>query len=202
MKNYNISAIFIRVINHLYDEANSAVLFIGGIETASEQQLESYRDAYSHLLFDIFTERIMTNALKDHEGTVSIGGRTITNPCFANDIDGLAEDEEELAKLVECLDKASTAYGMEIIVEKTKLMTYNTSGINKFKVSGRKFEIVRSLKYLGSTAPDEDSKPGILSRFAQTTAALKNSLQRQEHFCQFLDTTDALPCHTHFPVCL
>ena len=32
-------------------------------------------------------------------------------------------EEEELAKLVERLDKASTAYGMEISAEKTKLMT-------------------------------------------------------------------------------
>ena len=49
----------------------------------------------------------MTEALEDHEGTVSVGGRTITNLCFTNDIDGLA-GEEELAKLVERLDKAST----------------------------------------------------------------------------------------------
>ena len=35
-----------------------------------------------------------------HEGTVSIGGRTITNLRFADDIDGLAGDEEELANLV------------------------------------------------------------------------------------------------------
>ena len=42
---------------------------------------------------------------------------------FADDIDGLAGEEEELAKFVECLDKASTAYGMEISAEKTKLMT-------------------------------------------------------------------------------
>ena len=69
----------------------------------------------------------MTDALKNHEGTVSIGGRTITNLRFADDIDGLAEEEEELAKLVEHLDKASTAYGMEISAEKTKLMTNNTS---------------------------------------------------------------------------
>ena len=48
---------------------------------------------------------------------------------FADDIDGLAEEEEELAKLVEHLDKASTAYGMEINAE-NKLMTNNTSGIN------------------------------------------------------------------------
>ena len=39
--------------------------------------------------------------------------------------------ETELAKLVEHLDKASTAYGMEISAEKTKLMTNNTSGINR-----------------------------------------------------------------------
>ena len=66
----------------------------------------------------------MIDALEDHEGTVSIGGKTITNLRFADDIDGLAGEEEELAKLIERLDKAS------ISAEKTKLMTNNTSGIN------------------------------------------------------------------------
>ena len=69
----------------------------------------------------------MTDALQDHEGTVSIGGRTITNLRFADDIDGSAGEEEELAKLVERLDKASTAYGIEITTERTKLMTNNAS---------------------------------------------------------------------------
>ena len=64
----------------------------------------------------------MTDALEDHKGNVSIGGRTITNLRFADDIDGLA-GEQELANLVERLDKASTAYSMEICAEKTKLMT-------------------------------------------------------------------------------
>ena len=65
-----------------------------------------------------------------HEGTVSIGGRTITNLRFVDDIDGLAGQEEELASLVERLGKASTANGIEISAVKTKLMTNNTSGIN------------------------------------------------------------------------
>ena len=51
----------------------------------------------------------MTDALEDHEDTVSIGGRAITNLRFADDIDGLAGEEEELAKLVERLDNTSTA---------------------------------------------------------------------------------------------
>ena len=51
----------------------------------------------------------MTDALEDHEGTVNIGGIAITNLRFAHVIDGLAGEEEELAKLVERLDKTSTS---------------------------------------------------------------------------------------------
>ena len=72
----------------------------------------------------------MRDALEDQEGTVSFGGRTITNLRFADDSDGLAGEEEELAKLVECLDKASTVNGMEISAAKTKLMRSNNSDIN------------------------------------------------------------------------
>ena len=62
---------------------------------------------------------------------------------------------------------------MEISAEKTKLMTDNTSGINtEIKVNGQKLETVTSFKYLGSITTDEGSKPEILSRIAQTTAAL------------------------------
>ena len=72
----------------------------------------------------------MTDALEDHEGTGNIGGRTITNLHFADDIDGLEGEAEELENLVQRLDKVSRAYGMEISAEKTKLMTNNTSGIS------------------------------------------------------------------------
>ena len=62
---------------------------------------------------------------------------------------------------------------MKINAEKTKLMTNNISGINtEIKVNGQKLETVTSFKYLGSVIADEGSKPEILSRIAQTTAAL------------------------------
>ena len=85
----------------------------------------------------------------------------------------LITKQERRKKLVELLNKASTAYSKEISAEKTKLMTNNTSGINtEIKVNGQKFETVTSFKYLGSVITDEGSKPEILSRTAQTTAAL------------------------------
>ena len=114
----------------------------------------------------------MTDASEDHEGTVSIGDRTITNLRFTDDIGGLAGEEEELAKLVERLYKASMAYGIEISAEKTNL-TNNTSGINtEIKVNGQKLETVTSFKYLSSVLTNEGSKPEILSGTTQATAAL------------------------------
>ena len=99
------------------------------------------------LLFSLQRHSDMLN----HEGTVSIGGRTITNLCFADNIDGLTGEEEELAKLIKRLNKASTAYSKEISADKTKLMTNNTSGINtEITTNGQKLETVTSLKYLGS----------------------------------------------------
>ena len=62
---------------------------------------------------------------------------------------------------------------MEISAEKTKLMTNNTSDIfTGIQVNGQKLETVTSFKYLGSIKTDEGSKPEILYRIAQTTAAL------------------------------
>ena len=59
---------------------------------------------------------------------------------------------------------------MEISTEKTKLITNNTSGINtEIKVNGQKLETVTSFKYLGSF---KGSRPEILSRITQTSAAL------------------------------
>ena len=75
----------------------------------------------------------MTDALEDHEGIVSIGGRTINNLRFADGINDLAGEEEEPANLVERLDKASTAYGMEISAEKTKLTTTPVASTQRSK---------------------------------------------------------------------
>ena len=152
MKKHNINTNLIRVIKKLYEKTRSTVLFNSSIGDWFRTTIGVRQGClFSPTLFNIFLERIVTGALEDHEGTVSIGGRTITNLRLADDIDSLAGEEEELAKLVESVDKASTAYGMEISAEEAKLMTNNTIGINtEIKVNGQKFETITSFRYLGS----------------------------------------------------
>ena len=89
MKKYNISANLIRVIKNLCDKASSAVLYNSNIGDRFRITVGVRQGCLlSPTLFYIFLERIVTDALEDQNGAVNIGGRTITNFCFAGDIDG------------------------------------------------------------------------------------------------------------------
>ena len=115
----------------------------------------------------------MCEALYDHEGSVSIGGLLITNFRFADDIVVNAEEEEEAGVLVVHLDTATTRYTMEIGPGKMKVMTNNPNSFQReIKIKGQRLEEVENFKYLGAIISSEGSKPEILSRIAQTTAAL------------------------------
>ena len=170
MRKYNISANLVRTTEQLYDKATSAVQMNGSIGEWFRTTVGVRQGCLlSPTLFKIFLERIMSDALEEHDGKVSIGGRNITNLRFADDIDALAE----LEALVESLDKTGTRYKMEISAEKTKLMTNSANGTQReIKVKRQKLGTVTSFKYLGAVVSDDGSKPEVLSRIAQATAAL------------------------------
>ena len=128
--------------------------------------------SFSNHLLQHFSRRLMSDAV-EHDGKVRIDGRTITNLRVADDIDALAEEEQEIEALVESLDKTCTWYKMEIYAEKTKLMTNIANGIQReIKVKGQKLRTVTSFKYLGAIVLDEGSKPEVLPRIAQAIATL------------------------------
>ena len=141
MRLYNINTNLINAIQNLYDKATSAVCFNGSTggwfrtTVGVRQGFQLSPNPLQHIPGE--------NRGWDHKSTVSIGGRTISNLPFADEIDGLAGSVLELANPVERLDETSTAYGMQISAEKTKLMTNNTNGISSnIRVNGEKLETV------------------------------------------------------------
>ena len=103
MKKYNISTNLTQFIKNLYNKATSAVLFNSSTGSLFRTTVWVRQGSLlSPTLFNIFLERIMRDAFEDHEGTVGIGGRTTTNLRFADDIDGLAGEEEELVPSYTC----------------------------------------------------------------------------------------------------
>ena len=128
MHKYNIDANLITIIKSLYEKATSAVLYNGNTGDWFRTTVGVRQGCLlSPTLFNVFLEKIMTDALENHEGTVRIGGRIITN----DDIDGQVGKEEELENLVKTVETASTAYGMEISPEKTKIMSNKVNGLTK-----------------------------------------------------------------------
>ena len=106
MRKYNVSANLVRIAEQLYDRAISSDHMNGSMGEWFRTTV-GVRQGYLLLpsFFNIFLERIMPDALEEHDGQVSIGGRNITNLRFADDIGTLAEGEQELEALVESLDK-------------------------------------------------------------------------------------------------
>ena len=118
MRKYNINANLVRAIEHLDDDALSA-LQINGSTVEWFRTTGGVRQGFllSPSLFNIFLERIMPDALEELDGKASIGGRTITNLRFTDDISSV-EEEQELQALVENLDKPCTRYKMETNADK------------------------------------------------------------------------------------
>ena len=109
----------------------------------------------------------MCEALGDHEGSVSIGGRLIIIFRCADDIFVNAEEEEEAGVLVDRLDTTTTRYKMEIGPDKKKVITNNPNGFQReIKIKGQRLGEAEHFKYLGAIISNEGSKPEILSRIA------------------------------------
>ena len=91
----------------------------------------------------------MNDALENDMGSVSIGGRIITNLHFTDDIVVNDEEEEEADYIVTSVDTACTVYKMETGHDKTKILAINPYGFQRvIKMKGRRLEDVKSFKYL------------------------------------------------------
>ena len=174
MRKFNINASIIRAIENRYDKDQSAVLFNGNTGEWFRTTVGVRQGCLlSPTLFNISLERIICEALDYHEDSVSIGGRLITNFRFADDTVVNAKEEEEAGNLVNRLDTTTTRYKMEIGPDKTKVMTNHPNGFQReIKIKSQRLEEVENFKYLGAMISNEGSKPEILSRIAQTIAAL------------------------------
>ena len=171
---HNINTNLIKIIESLYNKATSGVYYNGTVREWLRTTVGIRQGCLlSPTLSNIFLERIMTDSFEDQEGSVGNIGRTIRNLRFPGDIDAFAGKEKKLSKFVNHLDKASTAHGMGVGAEKSKLMSNNTREISSdIKIGGQNLETVQSFKYLGSVMTDDGSKQQIMSRIARTVGAL------------------------------
>ena len=114
----------------------------------------------------------MRKALDGFRGGFRIGGRTISNLRYADDILVIATSPEELQELVNRVESAANEYGLKINASKTKVMT-NTDRVLKIYVVDGVLRQVDNFTYLGSKiSSDAKCSDDIKSRLAMGMAVM------------------------------
>ena len=77
----------------------------------------------SPCLFNLHAEYIVRNAgLEEAQAGLKIAGRNINNPRYADDTTLMAESEEELTSLLMKVKEESEKVGLNLNIQKTKIM--------------------------------------------------------------------------------
>ena len=109
----------VRTTEQLYDKATSAIL----MNSSARERFKA--TILSPTLFNFFSRTDYNRCSGKHDRKVSIGSRNVSNLRFADDIDVLAEEQQELETLLGSLDKTCTKYKMETSTE-TRPRGYKT----------------------------------------------------------------------------
>ncbi|KAG1715012.1 Multidrug resistance-associated protein 4 [Nymphon striatum] len=147
-----------KLITALYMN-QSAVMRVGGNTSDKCTLGRGVRQGclMSPVLFNIYGEAMIQDALHEMDVGVSIGGRSVKAVRFADDTALVASSVSDLQMMMDKLNASVELYGMRINEKKTKVMKitrYQYEVIN-ITLKGRKLEQVRQYKYLGSILDDE-----------------------------------------------
>jgi len=151
-----------RLIWNLYSK-QSAVIKVGD-ELSDDCQIgRGVRQGccLSPILFSIYAEAMMKEAMENIRDGVKIGGKIITDVRFADDQAMVSNTEQGLQKIVQQLDETAEKYDMKINIRKTKVMkvTRNKNRLNNkitIKIKGQELEQVQKFKYLGSLLNEDN----------------------------------------------
>jgi hypothetical protein len=106
----------------------------------------------SPLLFSIYAEAVMVEAMEGIEEGVRVGGELVKDVRFADDQGMVASTEKGLQEVMDGLNETAKRYDMKINVKKTKAMVVSREegrAVN-IVIDGQKVEQVATFKYLGA----------------------------------------------------
>jgi len=147
----------VQTIQALYNTASSAVLLNNQVGSYFKTTVGVRQGCLlSPVLFNLFLENIMRETLHDFHSTISIGGKPLNNLRFADGIDLMGGSNTELQDLTTRLENRAGAYGMEVSLEKSKVLLNSTSNATaKIYMNGQRLEEVDTFKYLGTTLTND-----------------------------------------------
>jgi hypothetical protein len=95
----------------------------------------------------MYSEYVVKKVRFEDNIRIKIGGRTVNNLRYADDATILAEEKEDMEKLLNKPKEESEKAGLSLNLKKTKIMTTGT--LNEFTLDGTEIEITSYHTFLG-----------------------------------------------------
>lgn len=176
LKKTGIDTNDLNIISSLY-WGQSATIRVDGETTEAVKIMRGVRQGcvLSPLLFNIYSEQIFKEALDDEEEEgISINGKKLSNIRYADDTIVFADSPQALQQLINKIARVSKEYGLDINIQKTKIMVISKNKIDNIQLSinNQPIERVPHITYLGTRINENwDATQEIKSRIAKATAA-------------------------------
>ena len=189
----------VRLIESLHQNTHCRVRL--GSEVSDEFQVTTgvrQGCVLSPVLFNIYIDHIIREALTNMGGGLQLdyrlqgelnykyrdkpeGTLLLQALLYADDTVLLAESQGQLQHMVDALHAACTRWGMEISVEKTKVLPLGNTGPLVISIAGQSVETVSSFNYLGSTI-NSDGNVGMEVEIRLGKAATSYQMWRRKVF--------------------
>src|SRR6218665_1113578 len=107
---------------------------------------------FTYILFLIYSEMMMIDALEEIEEGIKVGGKIVKDVRFADDQGMVAGSEGGLQKLMDGLNRTAKEYDMKGNIKKTKVMKVSRKGegVISITIDGEILEQGERFRYLGA----------------------------------------------------
>jgi hypothetical protein len=147
--NFDIKGKMWRIIREMYKGTRSSVIVGNGATDEFDIKVGVKQGCVlSPLLYSIFIMGLVNEIKKLNIG-IEVRNRMISLLLFADDIVMMAEDKDDLQKLVECLDKYSEKWRFEVNAKKSAIMVVGRKEEPRLEIGGNAIPVVDQYKYLG-----------------------------------------------------
>lgn len=146
LKAVNINEKYINILSNIYNNSTSRVKLDRVGKTINIKRGVRQGDPISPKLFIAVLQHVIEKLPWSNRG-ININGNILSHLRFADDIILFSETPQQLNKMVNDLNQASTKVGLEMNLQKTKIMT--NGSVTPIMINNTPLEFVEKYIYLG-----------------------------------------------------
>jgi hypothetical protein len=169
LEEYGVQGKLLQAVKSMYVDSKARARVNGGLSECFQVMMGVRQGCVmSPWLFNIFIDKCMRVVCQGMKG-VTIGDKNVSVLLYADDAVLLAENADELQRMLDSLNEGTTSMNLRVNVGKTKVVVFESekeARVESFHMNGQAVEVVQEFVYLGRLFEKNGSVDGEIERRA------------------------------------